>query len=60
MYGYSVLFCLPTSREQQPSAATGTAMRASTFVNYARTAGFRHVEVLPIESDVWRFYRLVP
>jgi 2-polyprenyl-3-methyl-5-hydroxy-6-metoxy-1,4-benzoquinol methylase len=60
MYGYSVLFCLPTSREQQPSAATGTAMRASTFVNYARAAGFRHVEVLPIQSDVWRFYRLVP
>jgi hypothetical protein len=60
MYGYSVLFCLPTSREEQPSAATGTAMRASTFQEYARAAGFARVEVLPIENELWRFYRLVP
>jgi hypothetical protein len=27
---------------------------------YAADAGFSGVEVLPIENDVWRFYRLNP
>jgi ubiquinone/menaquinone biosynthesis C-methylase UbiE len=60
MYGYSVLFCLPTSREQEPSAATGTAIRASTMEAYAREAGFTRVQVLDVDNDVWRFYRLTP
>jgi hypothetical protein len=42
------------------SAATGTAMRASTFQEHARAARFARVEVLPIDNDLWRFYRLVP
>jgi hypothetical protein len=25
---------------------------------YAEQAGFAHFEVLPIENDFWRFYRL--
>ncbi len=58
MYGWSVLHCLPTSMVQQPSAATGTAMRADTFWRYALDAGFRECEILPIEHDFWRFYRL--
>lgn len=58
MYGYSVLFCLPTSREEQPSAATGTAMRPATMEEYAIQAGFTRVEILPIENDLWRFYLL--
>ncbi len=58
MYGFSVLFCLPTSREAQPSAATGTAMRPATLESYAKEAGFGRVDVLPIENDLWRFYRL--
>jgi 2-polyprenyl-3-methyl-5-hydroxy-6-metoxy-1,4-benzoquinol methylase len=58
MYGWSVLHCLPTSMARQPSAATGTAMRADTFRQYATEAGFREVEILPIENDFWRFYRL--
>jgi hypothetical protein len=60
MYGWSVLHCLPVGMAEQPSAATGTAMRASTFETYAREAGFSRVEVLPIENDFWRFYRLHP
>jgi 2-polyprenyl-3-methyl-5-hydroxy-6-metoxy-1,4-benzoquinol methylase len=60
MYGYSVLHCLPVGMADQPSAATGTVMRASTLERYAREAGFAEVEVLPIENEFWRFYRLRP
>jgi SAM-dependent methyltransferase len=58
MYGWSILHCLPVSREEQPSAETGTVMRVATFTRYASDAGFDNVEVLPIENDFWRFYRL--
>jgi 2-polyprenyl-3-methyl-5-hydroxy-6-metoxy-1,4-benzoquinol methylase len=60
MYGYSVLHCLPVGMEEQPSAATGTVMRADTLRGYAREAGFAAVDVLPIEHDFWRFYHLRP
>jgi hypothetical protein len=33
-------------------------MRTPTFRRYALDAGFTDVEVLPIENDFWRFYRL--
>jgi len=42
----------------QPSAETGTVMRTDTLTRYARRAGFDAVEVLPIEDDFFRFYRL--
>jgi hypothetical protein len=42
----------------QPSAATGTVMRADTLRRYAEEAGFQQVEVLPVEHDFFRFYRL--
>jgi hypothetical protein len=58
--GYSVLFCLPTARDERPSAATGTAIRPHTLERYATEAGFSRVEVLPIENDIWRFYALTP
>lgn len=58
MYGYSVLACLPMGRAEEPSAATGTAMRPHTMRSYALEAGFADVEILPIENDFWRFYRL--
>ena len=60
MYGWSILHCLPVGRVEQPSAETGTAMRESTFRRFAEEAGFGSVEVLPIEHDFWRFYRLQP
>jgi 2-polyprenyl-3-methyl-5-hydroxy-6-metoxy-1,4-benzoquinol methylase len=59
MYGFSVLHCLPVGMAEQPSAGTGTVMRPATLRRYAREAGFSDVEVLPIENDLWRFYRLV-
>jgi 2-polyprenyl-3-methyl-5-hydroxy-6-metoxy-1,4-benzoquinol methylase len=58
MYGFSVFHCLAVGLEEQPSAATGTAMRADTLRKYAEDAGFARFEVLPIENDFWRFYRL--
>lgn len=60
MYGWSVLHCLPVGMADQPSAGTGTAMRSSTLREYALAAGFRDIEILPIENDFWRFYRLAP
>jgi 2-polyprenyl-3-methyl-5-hydroxy-6-metoxy-1,4-benzoquinol methylase len=60
MYAASVLHCLPVGRTESPSAATGTVMRPATFREYARRAGFTRVDVLPIEHDLFRFYRLVP
>jgi SAM-dependent methyltransferase len=58
MYGFSVFHCLAVGREEQPSAATGTVMRTDTLRGYAEEAGFTRFEVLPIENDFWRFYRL--
>jgi 2-polyprenyl-3-methyl-5-hydroxy-6-metoxy-1,4-benzoquinol methylase len=60
MYAASVLHCLPVGRADSPSAATGTVMRPATFMRYATQAGFSDVQVLPIEHDLFRFYRLVP
>jgi 2-polyprenyl-3-methyl-5-hydroxy-6-metoxy-1,4-benzoquinol methylase len=59
MYGWSVLHCLPVGMaEHQPSAATGTVMRTDTLRRYAQEAGFREVEVLPLDNFFFNFYRL--
>lgn len=60
MYGFSVMHCLPVGRDEQPSAATGTIMRPATLRAYALDAAFSDVEILPIDHDFWRFYRLRP
>jgi SAM-dependent methyltransferase len=57
-YGFSVLHCLAVGREDDHAAATGTVIRPHTVEEYARAAGFPGAEVLPIEHDFWRFYRL--
>jgi SAM-dependent methyltransferase len=58
-WGFSALHCLPTALTEPPAAGTGTIMRTPTFEAYARDAGFDRVEVLPIDNDFWRFYRLL-
>jgi len=60
MYGYSVLFCLPNTRADEGSVATGTVIRPETMRRYATDAGFSRVTVLPIPNDVFRLYRLDP
>jgi SAM-dependent methyltransferase len=57
-YVASVLHCLPAGRNEPDSAATGTVMRPAMLRGYADAAGFGSVEVLPIEHDMFRFYRL--
>jgi 2-polyprenyl-3-methyl-5-hydroxy-6-metoxy-1,4-benzoquinol methylase len=59
-YGYSVMACLPAAMADQPSAATGTVIRASTMTQYSREAGFDAIEVLDLPHDFLRFYRLTP
>ncbi len=58
MYGYSLTCCLPDGLSTRPSVGTGTVMRPATMERYAREAGFAGVEVLPVEHDFFRFYRL--
>lgn len=58
MYGYSTLVCLPDGMSGNPTGATGTVMRRPILERYAREAGFGDVEVLPVEHDIFRFYRL--
>jgi SAM-dependent methyltransferase len=59
-YGWSVLHCLPVGLLDEDSVGTGTVIRPGTVSAYAAEAGFGGVEVLPIEHDFWRFYRLTP
>jgi 2-polyprenyl-3-methyl-5-hydroxy-6-metoxy-1,4-benzoquinol methylase len=59
-YGFSTLCCLPAGLAEQPSAGTGTVMRPDAFRQYARAAGFRDVEILPIAHELFRFYRPLP
>jgi SAM-dependent methyltransferase len=60
MYGWSVLTCLPNGRTAEGSAATGSVMRPSILRAYATAAGFGSVDILPVEHDFFRFYRLWP
>jgi SAM-dependent methyltransferase len=57
-WGWSALHCLPCAMTTQPAAGTGTIMRSPLLRDYAIAAGFADLEVLPIENDFWRFYRL--
>ena len=60
LYGCSVLICLPDGMSHEPSRGTGTVMRSATLRGYAEEAGFSSVEVLPVEHDTFRLYRLHP
>jgi ubiquinone/menaquinone biosynthesis C-methylase UbiE len=59
-YGWSVVSCLPDAMGDPQTAATGAVMRPSLLRLYALEAGFSDVEILPIVTDYWRFYRLIP
>ena len=57
-YGFSLTHCLPVGLTDPPAAGTGAVMRADTVRRYAGEAGLGSVEILPIENDFWRFYRM--
>lgn len=59
-YGFSIFHCLPVGMLGENAAGTGTVMRAPTMRRYAEQAGFANVEILAIDSDFYRFYRLTP
>jgi SAM-dependent methyltransferase len=59
-YGFSVLHCLPVGMVGRDAAGTGTVMRAPTLRRYAGEAGFSEFEVLPVATDLFRFYLLTP
>jgi 2-polyprenyl-3-methyl-5-hydroxy-6-metoxy-1,4-benzoquinol methylase len=59
-YGFSVTCCLPAAMTDRPSAGTGTVMRPDTLRRYAEAAGFHGTEILDLEHDMLRFYRLTP
>ncbi len=59
-YGFSILHCLPVGMIGEDAAGTGTVMRSGTARRYAEQAGFGRFEVLPVEHDFYRFYRLRP
>jgi hypothetical protein len=50
----------PVGLTDPPAAGTGAVMRADTVRRYAAEAGLAEVEILPIENEFWRFYRLRP
>jgi 2-polyprenyl-3-methyl-5-hydroxy-6-metoxy-1,4-benzoquinol methylase len=60
MYGWSVTHCLPTQMVDQPSAALGTVIRSDTVRECAFEAGYAGVDVLGVENDFFRLYRLNP
>jgi hypothetical protein len=60
MYGWSVTHCLPTQMVDQPSAALGTGIRSDTVRAGAYEAGYAGVDVLGVENDFFRLYRLHP
>mgnify|MGYP001164684715 CR=1 FL=1 len=58
MYGFSIGCCLPSARVNGSDVATGTVLRRPALQTLAEEAGFRTVEVLDIEHEMLRFYRL--
>jgi ubiquinone/menaquinone biosynthesis C-methylase UbiE len=59
MYGFSCTCCLADCKSHPNSAETGTVMRPSILTMYAQQAGFRRVEILPVETDFFYFYKLI-
>jgi SAM-dependent methyltransferase len=58
-YGFSALHCLPATRAEGTAVEAGTVLRPGVVAGYAAKAGLR-CTVLPVEHDLWRFYRLDP
>ncbi len=58
MYGFSVTHCLPATMAEQPSAATGTVIRADEVRRLGHAAGFAGVTELDADGGFFRLYRL--
>lgn len=58
VYAFSVLHCLPATRAENGPTAHGTALRPDTLRAWAAEAGFAETDVLDVDNDFFRFYRL--
>lgn len=58
MYGWGLMCCLSDSIFTNPSVATGTVMRPTILREHALATGLRGVDILDINDDFFRFYRL--
>jgi SAM-dependent methyltransferase len=59
-YGFSILHCLPVGMVGADAVGTGTVMRSDTVRRYATASGLSGFEILPVENDFYRYYRLTP
>ncbi|KAB2343709.1 class I SAM-dependent methyltransferase [Actinomadura rudentiformis] len=59
-YAFSVLHCLPATRAEGAAVEAGTVLRPGTVRSYADQSGYAGCAELPIDHDLWRFYRLDP
>ena len=57
-YGWSLFHCLPANRSRADALETGAVLRPHALRRLALDAGFDRLEILPIENDFFRFYRL--
>ena len=60
MFGWSAVHCLPVAVADGDHGAHGTALRPDAVREIAAQAGFADVEILPIDDELFRFYRLTP
>ncbi|MCP3917221.1 MAG: methyltransferase domain-containing protein [bacterium] len=58
MYGWSVVHCLPVGMAEQRARPIGTVIRSSAVKALAEETGYARFEILPIEHEQFRFYRL--
>jgi SAM-dependent methyltransferase len=56
----SAVWCLPQGLVGPDPEPVGTLLRPATLGGLATKAGFAGTEVLPIENEMFRFYRLHP
>lgn len=57
LHAFSVLHCVPATRAEEHVEAHGTVVRPADVRRWVRAAGYGEFEVLPIEQEMWRFYR---
>lgn len=58
--GASAIWCLPQGRVGADPEPVGAVIRPDDMRDLARRAGYRRVDIVPIEHPFWRFYRLTP
>jgi 2-polyprenyl-3-methyl-5-hydroxy-6-metoxy-1,4-benzoquinol methylase len=60
LYAVSLLHCLPVGLSSPPSCGTGTVIRPATVRAHAAAAGFRAVDILPVDHRFHRAFHLTP